>query len=409
MNALAPRGGRAVFRFRDFKLYVTGRFLWGLAMQIQNVAIAWLVYELTHDPLALGLIGLATFLPTVPLSLVTGAVADRYDRRRILVITYGLIALGAALLCLTVKFAVLWPVYLIVVGVGACRSFSNPAGQALMAATVPDEEYASAAAWSNSATQTATVIGPAVGGLLFPLGPLVPFSVALVCFVCATAMAYMIAPRPAKGRSKGPVTWSMLVGGYKYIWGCPVVLGAITLDLVAVLLGGATSLLPIFASEVFHTGPWGLGLLRSMPAVGSILTALVLAHYPMQERVGRTMFVSVFVYGLATLGFGLSPNIWPAMLCLIILGSADVVSVVIRSSLIQIETPDAMRGRVIAVHTILTGTSNNLGDFESGVVASAIGAVPAVVVGGAGAILGAALWIRLFPALWQRDRLARSD
>ena len=406
MSDVTPRGGRAVFRFRDFRLYLAGRFLWGLAMQIQNVAIAWLVYELTHDPFALGLIGLATFLPTVPLSLVTGAVADRFDRRRILVLTYALITIGAALLCFTVQYQLVWPIYVIVVGVGACRSFSNPAGQALMAATVPDEEFASAAAWSNTTNQTATVIGPAIGGILVPFGALVPFVVALACFICATTMAYLIAPRPAKGRSKGPVTWSMLVAGYQFIGGCPVVMGAITLDLVAVLLGGATSLLPIFASEVYHTGPWGLGLLRSMPAIGSILTALVLAHYPLQSRVGRTMFICVFAYGFATIGFGLSTSIWPAMICLIILGSADVISIVIRSSLIQIETPDAMRGRVIAVHTILTGTSNNLGDFESGTVASFIGAVPAVVVGGIGAILGAALWIRLFPALWTRDRLA---
>jgi MFS family permease len=409
MSEPSPRGGRAVFRFIDFRLYVAGRFLWGLAMQIQNVAIAWLVYERTHDAFALGLIGLATFLPAVPLSLVTGAVADRFDRRRVLLLAYGLMALGAALLCLTAEHGPIWPVYVIVVGVGACRSFSNPAGQALMAATVPDEEFPSAAAWSNTLNQTATVVGPAVGGLLFPLGALVPFVVALVCFLCATTMACFIAPRPAKGRSKGPITWSMLVAGYKFIWATPVVLGAITLDLVAVLLGGATALLPIFASEVFHTGPWGLGLLRSTPAVGSILTALVLAHLPLTSRVGRTMFICVFVYGLATIGFGLSTSIWPAMLCLAILGSADVISVVIRSSLIQIQTPDAMRGRVIAVHTILTGTSNNLGDFESGTVASIIGAVPAVIVGGVGAILGAAIWIRLFPSLWQRDRLSPGD
>jgi MFS family permease len=405
MTSAGATGGRAVFRFRDYRLYVSGRFLWGLAIQIQNVAIAWLVYDLTRDAFALGLIGLATFLPTVPLSLITGAIADRYDRQRVLVITYGLIALGALALCITVHQGLLWPVYVIVVGVGACRSFSNPAGQALMASTVPDEEYARAAAWTNSLTQTATIMGPAVGGLLYPLGPLVPFVVAFVCFAAATLMAFQIAPRPAKGRRKEPITWSMLVAGYKFIWACPVILGAITLDLVAVLLGGATALLPIFASEIFQTGPWGLGLLRSMPAVGSIVMALVLAHYPLGGWVGRTMFICVFIYGFATIGFGLSTSIWPAMVCLAVLGAADVVSIVIRSSLIQIETPDEMRGRVIAVHTILTGTSNNLGDFESGTLATFVGAVPAVIIGGVGALVGAALWIRLFPALWTRDKL----
>ncbi len=395
--------GRAVFRFQNFRYYLAARFLWGLAMQIQTVAVAWYVYEVTRDPLALGLIGLATFLPTVPLSLVTGAVADRYDRRRILYIGYGLIACGAAALCGVAAAGLVWPLYLVVVFVGAARSFSNPAGQALVAATVPDEEYSSATAWTNSIIQTATVVGPAIGGLLFPLGAMVPFAVALVCFVVATFCAWRIVPSQKKLGGKPPVTWSMLLAGYQFIWGRPAILGAITLDLAAVLLGGATALLPIYASEVFHTGSWGLGLLRSMPAVGSIAAALVLAHYPMTRAVGRTMFVAVIVYGLATIGFGLSTSIWPAMLCLMILGAADVVSVVIRQSIIQIETPDEMRGRVIAVHNIMTGTSNNLGDFESGALARLIGAEPAVILGGVGAVGAGLLWIRFFPQLWARE------
>jgi MFS family permease len=400
--------GRAVFRFRNFRFYVTARFLWGLAMQIQTVAVAWYVYDLTRDALSLGLIGLATFMPTVPLSLITGAVADRYDRRRILYVGYAIMALGAAALCVLAWQAVVWPVYVVVIFIGAARSFSNPAGQALVAATVPDEEYSSATAWTNSIIQTATVAGPAIGGLLYPLGPVVPFVVAFVCFLVATFCAWRISPPQKKLGGKPPVTWSMLVAGYRFIWGRPAILGSISLDLAAVLLGGATALLPIFASEVFHTGPWGLGVLRSMPAVGSIIAALFLAHYPMTRGVGRTMFISVVIYGLATIGFGLSTSIWPAMFCLMVLGGADVVSVVIRQSIIQIDTPDEMRGRVIAVHTIMTGTSNNLGDFESGALAHFIGAAPAVLVGGAGAVAASLIWMRLFPQLWARETFTQA-
>jgi MFS family permease len=231
--------GRAVFRFRNFRFYVTARFLWGLAMQIQTVAVAWYVYDLTRDALSLGLIGLATFMPTVPLSLITGAVADRYDRRRILYVGYAIMALGAAALCVLSWQAVVWPVYVVVIFIGAARSFSNPAGQALVAATVPDEEYASATAWTNSIIQTATVAGPAIGGLLYPLGPVVPFVVAFVCFLVATFCAWRISPPQKKLGGKPPVTWSMLVAGYRFIWGRPAILGSISLDLAAVLLGQA--------------------------------------------------------------------------------------------------------------------------------------------------------------------------
>ena len=402
------KAGRAVFRFRNFRYYVTARFLWGLAMQMQTVAVAWYVYDITRDAFALGLIGLATFVPAVPLSLFTGAAADRYDRRTILYVSYGVVALCALALCVLAWSRLLWPIYGVVIFLGAARSFANPAGQALVAATVPDEEYASAMGWTNSIIQTSTVVGPALGGLLFPLGPIVPFSASLVLFIISTYCAWRLDPPTKKLASKPPVTIAMLLAGYRFIWASPAILGAISLDLAAVLLGGATALLPIYASEVFHTGSWGLGLLRSMPAVGSIIAGLVLAHYTMKRGVGRTMFYSVIVYGLATIGFGLSTSIWPAMACLMILGAADVVSVVIRQSIIQIDTPDEMRGRVIAVHTIMTGTSNNLGDFESGALASWIGAVPAVVVGGVGAVCASVIWMRLFPQLWARETFTQA-
>ena len=404
---LKPAAAAPFFAFAIIGSISRGRFLWGIAVHIQTVAVAWHVYEQTRDPLALGFIGLATFLPTVPLSLVTGAIADHFDRRRVLFASYVVMALGSLALVGVSHLDLVWPIYVVVVVIGSARAFTSPAGQALMASLVPDEEYASAAAWSNSVTQTATITGPGIGGLLYIFGPTAPFGVSLMCFMVAAFMAWQIAPRPVKGSRRGVVSWSTLVAGYKFIWACPVILGSITLDLVAVLLGGATALLPIFAREIFETGPLGLGVLRSMPAVGAILAALFLAHRPLGGGVGRIMFASVAIYGAATIGFGLSTSIWPAMLCLAALGCADVVSVVIRQSLIQIETPDAMRGRVIAVHTILTGASNNLGEFESGLLASFVGAPPAVVIGGVGAVLAALIWMRLFPALRHRDRIAR--
>ena len=295
---------------------------------------------------------------------------------------------------------------LVIVLVGASRAFTSPASQAFMASLVPDEEYAPAAAWGNSVHQTANITGPGVGGLLYYFGPTVPFATALAFFVIAMGLLWRIPSRPIKGAKRGTISWETLLAGYRFIWSSPVILGAITLDLVAVLLGGATALLPVFARDIFQTEAWGLGVLRAMPAVGAIFAALYLAWRPLGGRVGHTMFASVFIYGVATIGFGLCTSIWPAMLFLAVLGAADVVSVVIRQSLIQIETPDAMRGRVIAVHTILTGASNNLGDFESGALASFIGAAPAVIFGGACAVTASVLWMRLFPALRDRDRIA---
>jgi MFS family permease len=400
--------GLAIFRHRDFRYYSTARFLWGMALQIQTIAVAWFIYERTRDPLALGFIGLAMFLPSVPLSLVTGAVADRYDRKKIFSIGYGLTALCAAALCVLAWQGLIWPIYLVIIGIGTVRSFANPAGQALVVSTVPSAEYPAATAWTNSINQTANVIGPAIGGLLYPLGVMVPFTVALICFAVAALCALCIsAPAPRVG-GKPPVTWAMLLAGYRFIGTRPVILGSLTLDLVAVLMGGATALLPVFASEVFHTDSTGLGLLRAMPAIGAIIAGVALAHFPLSRRVGKLLFASVGIYGLATIGFGLSTNMYVAMAFLMVIGSADVVSVVIRQSIIQLETPDEMRGRVIAVHTILTGTSNNLGEFESGALAHFIGAVPTVVVGGVSAIVATVVWIRLFPQLWARDHIAPS-
>lgn len=403
-------GGRAVFAIRDYSIYIASRFLWGFGQHVQTIAIAWLIYELTRDPLALGLIGLAAFVPVLVLALVSGPVADRYDRRLIIVvcsIAMAAASLGVMLAVLTgyVHAGRTWPLYAAVIVFGAGRAFSGPAGQALVMSLVPREIYTSAAAWNNTINQSATLIGPSAGGLLFPLGAMAPFAVASISLIASAILAIMIAARPnAQGRP--PVTFAMLVAGYKFIWRTPVILGTITLDLVAVLFAGATALLPIFAKDIFETGPWGLGMLRSMPSVGSILAALLLANFALRWHVGRTMFAAVAVYGLATIGFGLSSNIVWGAIFLVVLGAADMVSVVIRQTLIQIETPDEMRGRTIAVHNILTGTSNQLGEFESGVLASFIGAVPTVVTGGVIALASTLLWMRLFPDLRRREKFS---
>ena len=397
----------AVFLSRDFGLYLAARFLSALAIQMQNVAIGWLVYDLTRDPFALGLVGLASFLPAVALALVTGQAADRYDRRRILVACY-LITLATALGLLAIALSgsnQIWLIYglLLVFGVG--RAFANPAGQALVPNLVPPEQLGNAIAWNSTAWQTATIAGPALGGLLYYFGARVAFGAAALCFLACVILFAMIRSRPQP--APGQITWETLVAGIRFIRSRPAIFGAISLDLFAVLLGGASALLPVYARDILNVGPGGLGLLRSMPAVGALLVALWLAQRPLQSRSGLRMFQGVAVFGVATIGFGLSTNLVLACVFLFVLGGADMISVFIRSTLVQFDTPDAMRGRVAAVNSVFIGASNELGEFESGLMAAAIGTVPAVVVGGLGTLAVCGLWMRWFPALRYRDRLTR--
>jgi MFS family permease len=401
-------GGRAVFRIRDYSLYCASRFLWGVGHHVQTIAIAWLVYELTHDPLKLGLIGLTAFVPAVPLALVAGPVADRYDRRTIIILCSAAMAVAsvAVLLMLLTGFihaGRTWPLYAAVLVFGAARAFSGPAGQALVMSLVPKEQFTSAAAWNNTINQSATILGPAIGGLLIPFGNVVPFAVAFAALTASALLATLIHARMAKG-GKPPVTFEMLVAGYRFIWKTPVILGSITLDLIAVMLAGVTALLPIFARDIFEAGPWGLGVLRSMPAVGSVCAALILANFTVTFHVGRTMIGSVFIYGVATLAFGMTTSIFVGMACLVVIGAADMVSVVIRQTLIQVEAPDDMRGRVVAVHSVTSGSANHLGEFESGVMARLVGVVPTVLLGGAAAVGSSVAWVKLFPTLWARER-----
>ena len=395
----------AVFLSRDFGLYLAARFLSALAIQMQNVAIGWLVYDLTRDPFALGLVGLASFLPAVALALVTGHTADRYDRRGILVACY-LVTLGTSLGLLAIAVSgsgEVWRIYALLLLFGVSRAFANPAGQALVPNLVPPEQLANAIAWNSTAWQTATIAGPALGGLLYYFGAPVAFGAAALCFlVCCILFAIMHSrQQPAPGE----ISWETLVAGIRFIRSRPAIFGAISLDLFAVLLGGATALLPVYARDILDVGPGGLGLLRSMPAVGALLVALWLAQRPLQSRSGLRMFQGVAIFGVATIGFGLSTNLVLSCLCLFVLGAADMISVFIRSTLVQFDTPDAMRGRVAAVNSVFIGASNELGEFESGAVAAAIGTVPAVVIGGIGTLAVCGLWVRWFPELRYRDRL----
>ena len=406
MTTLDRREGWSAFRHRDFVLFFAARVLSASAVQMQAVAVGWLIYDVTDSALALGLIGLASFLPAVGLALVTGHVADRYDRRAILLVCFTVAALAAAGLVAVAWHGTpaVWPIYLLVVVFGVGRAFAIPAGQALMPNLVPKEDFANAVAWNSSAWQTATVVGPAVGGLLYAFGASVVFGTVTACFVLTLALLLALRYRTAK-QTIEKATWATLVAGIGFIRSRPVVFGAISLDLFAVLLGGATALLPIYARDILMVGPWGLGLLRSMPAAGAVAMAVFLAHRPLRRRTGRRMFQAVALFGIATIGFGLSTSLPLSLLCLLVLGAADMVSVFVRQTLVQIETPDDMRGRVSAVNAVFIGASNELGEFESGALAALIGAVPAVLAGGIGTLAVAWLWSRWFPELRQRDAL----
>ena len=398
--------GLAVFRHRDFALFSGVRVAAGLAQQMQTVAVGWLVYDITQSALALGLVGLAGFLPAIALALVTGHVADRFDRRLIVASCHALNAASAVGL-LAVAWAgggVVAPIYLLVVLFGVARAFAGPASQALVPGLVPRAQFAQAIAWNSSLWQGSSIVGPALGGLLYALGPGVVFASAGLLFALGSGLAALIRHRPVEIRRE-PISRASLLAGITFIRSRPVILGAISLDLFAVLLGGATALLPIFAQEILFVDAFGLGVMRSMPALGAALMAAWLAYRPLTRQAGPRLFAAVAMFGLATIGFGLSTNFALSLLCLVVLGAADMVSVVVRQTLVQAETPDAMRGRVAAVNTVFIGASNELGEFELGLLAALVGAVPAVVIGGVGTLGIALLWARLFPTLRRRDRL----
>ncbi|HKJ72761.1 MAG TPA: MFS transporter [Alphaproteobacteria bacterium] len=398
--------GRSVFQYRDYRLLWVSRLIAGLSNQMQLVAVGWLVYDITHDPLALGLIGLIAFLPWVALVLVTGQVADRFDRRLILVFTYivsSAVSFGLFLYALGGPTKV-WPIYCFVLVLGVTRAFAMPTTSALMPNLVPKKDLGHAIAWSSSAYQVATIVGPALGGVLYIWGPALVFALSSGGIALTAVILFQIRPRPVQGRPER-MNWANVLAGIVYIRSKPVIFGAVTLDMVAVLLGGAEALLPVYARDILAIGPLGLGIMRSMPAAGAVCMAVFLAKKAIKSRVGLQMFVAVAIFGVATIAFGLSKNLYFSLGCLFVLGAADMISVYVRQTLVQIETPDAMRGRVAAMNSLFIGTSNQLGEFESGTVARLIGTIPCVVVGGIGTLMVSGLWARWFPELRRRDTL----
>ena len=377
------------------------------AFMMQGVAVGWQIYDLTNNPLDLGLVGLVQFFPLIAMSIIAGQVLDLFDRR----VIAGVCQIGKALaaLLLAVGTAQGWlgreAMFAILFLSGTARAFEIPTMHSLLPGIVPVTLLPRAIAASATAQQTAVICGPSIGGLMYAFGPTAVYATCTLVFVAASALIGLIqvAPRPEQRK---PVTLATVFAGFRYIRHQPIVLGAISLDLFAVLLGGVTALLPIYARDILEAGPWALGLLRSAPAVGALATAIVLAHHSIAGHAGRIMFVAVGMFGLATLIFGLSTSIVLSFLALVIYGASDAVSVVIRQSLVQLRTPHDMLGRVMAVNAMCTGSSGTLGEFRAGVVAAWLGAVPAVLMGGFGTIVVMLIWMWAFPQLRRVGKLA---
>ncbi len=380
------------------------------AVQIQVVAVGWQVYDTTRNPLDLGLVGLTQFLPMLLLVLVTGAVADRFPRRTIMavcLVAEAACAGGLLLYAATMQAGGgggVLPIFGLLFAFGIARAFFGPASQALLPNIVPPGLLANAIALNASVWQLGAICGPVLGGLLYGVSPLVAYGAA-VGLLIAGAVLILTVKRPAQRIEREPANWEAMLAGFRYIWKEKIVLGAISLDLFAVLLGGATALMPVFARDILDVGPLGLGLLRSAPGVGALVVALYLATRRIQDHAGIYMLFFVALFGACTIVFGASTIVWLSVAALVLLGAADMVSVYIRATLIQLWTPDRLRGRVTAVNMMFIGASNELGEFRAGVMAALIGAQTAVVLGGAGAVATAAIWARIFPDLRKARRL----
>lgn len=380
-----------------------------MATEMQSVAVGWQVFEISKRPLDLGLVGLVQFLPAILLFLVAGHAADRFNRRNIVLLCYlGLGLASALLLILTLHGSPsVHQIYAVLLLVGVVRAFNGAAGQSMVPQMVSEADFPSAVAWASTVFQSATIIGPALGGLIYAFfrGPAAVYLSSVLASVVAATAVSRIQLRSA-ARKREPISLETVLAGLRYIWRQKLILGTISLDLFAVLLGGAVALLPVYAREILHTGPWGLGLLRSAPGVGAAAMAILLANRPLRRRAGLTMLYCVAGFGIFTIAFGLSRNLWVSLVALLLVGASDMVSVIIRGTLVQLATPDTMRGRVSAVNSLFIGASNEFGQFESGVTAHWLGTVPAVVLGGAGTLLVIALWSWMFPELRNADKLA---
>jgi MFS family permease len=394
--------GRAAFRYPNFVLFQAARTAMVVAMEMQSVAVGWQVYEITKRPFDLGLVGLVQFLPGILLFLVSGHVADRYDRQRLVILCYigygvsfGLLFWTALRATGSVSF-----IFVVLAILGILRVFNAPVSRAFLPQLVPEEDLPNAIAWASTFFQGASILGPAAGGVIYAAfrGPGAVYITAMLLTVAALACTLKI-KAPAKSRPREPFSSKSVLAGLHYIWREKVVLGSISLDLFAVFLGGAEALLPVYAKELLHTGPWGLGLLRAAPGVGAAAMALFLAYRPLRRRAGLVMLWCVAGFGVFTILFGISRNLLLSMTALFFVGATDMVSVVVRAILIQVATPDEMRGRVNAVDMVFIGASNEFGQFESGLTAQWLGTVPAVVLGGLGTLVVTAIWAWRFPEL----------
>jgi MFS family permease len=402
--------GFSVLRHRNFTLYLSARTLATLAVQMQNVAIGWQVYSMTHNLFDLGLIGLAQFAPFLLLILIAGHAADRYDRRNLIAI-----ALAAQLLCgLTLLaftmagLSTVWPVFAVLVLFGSARAFMGPATQAILVNLVPPESFSKAVALSSSSFHVAVILGPTLGGLFYLAGPKTVYMISSALLVAAVVMMCMV-KSVKQPSNREPATWHTVLEGLRFVRSRPVVLGAISLDLFAVLFGGATALLPALAHDVLHVGPTGLGMLRTAPGAGAALCSIALAFFPITRRVGMWMFGGVAVFGAGTLVLGATSTFIVALVALFLMGAGDMISVYVRHLLVQYETPDAIRGRVSAVNSVFIGASNELGEFESGVTAGWMGLTRAILFGGAATLAVTGLWAWLFPVLSRMDRFTHED
>jgi MFS family permease len=396
----------SVLSFRAFRFFLAMRLPSALAVQMQSVAVGWQVYDISNKPLSLGLVGLAQFLPVFGFAIIAGHVADRFNRHRILM---GCIALQ--LLCALLLLAIMAggvrdvrPIYGVLLLFGTARAFSAPAIQSILPNLVPRDRLGKAFAWNSSSFQAMTIAGPAMGGLVYAIGAGAVYAVSAGLFLLSLLAALAIHNPPTQSDGRG-MDLNSLFAGIRFIRAQPAIAGAISLDLFAVLFGGATALLPIYARDILVIGPLGLGFLRSAPAVGAVIVGLILAHRSLGRHAGRTMFAAVGLFGLATIVFGLSRNFIVSLIALAVLGASDMVSVFVRQNLVQRSTPDAMRGRVNGVNFLFIGASNELGEMESGATAALMGATPAVIVGGIGTLLVMALWLWRFPQLRRLDRL----
>jgi MFS family permease len=403
---------RIAFQYPSFRLFQIARFLTITASEMQSVAIGWQIYDITHRPLDLGLVGLAQFLPPFLLFLFAGHAADRFQRKRIIMICYGAFALCSALLFMiaTREVRSVAPIYAVLLLVGVVRAFNGPAGQAFMPLLVPEEHFPNAVAWGSSIFMAATILGPSLGGIIYGIAGNAKdvYISAAITFAISVLLVGAIKLQ-VQQRPRHTISMESVLAGFHFVWRTKLVLGAISLDLFAVLLGGAVALLPVYAREILAIGPRGLGILRAAPGVGAVVTAIVMAHWPLKRKAGLMMMWCVAGFGLFTVVFGISRNIYISLFALLVIGATDMVSVIIRSTMVQLATPDEMRGRVSAVNMIFIGASNEFGQFESGLTAQWFGTIPAVVLGGIGTLLVVAAYSWFFPELRNVDQLKAED